>query len=247
MGSQINPFISLSEAARVLGRTPNEVMLLCDEGLIRRKSTGKVVTVHKGDVKEVYETNLNDMARPRDLVKKVLLLEREVRALREIVDIIGAVNGLLSNSLSELDTTNLINLRNTVVETSVEGAWSIEKILQFSEIFLRISDSDIVRLNDAMCDDDSWRVFYDLCLKMSLYCRSSKIEQSRDLEMARALLQRGLRNLRSIGVLFTENKSFLKTSRKLLEDTMSHDINEFDTLIKQLKFSDKTTTFVQND
>lgn len=249
MGRISNLFISLVEAARILGRTPEQVNELCDEGLIRRRSDGFSLSVHKGDVEEVHEANLHDMARPRELVAKVLLLEREVRALRSSLDILMKVNGMLSSSLSELPTEHLILLTETARAKLRQDDWSIEELLTLSEVFLRVSDADIVRLNEAVGAHDSWRVFYELCLRMCWFVREGALPEDKDTETARVLLHRGLRNLRSIGVLFIENAEFLNTSRELLERTMSHDLAEFDTLIKSLKSDEamgKLSSYAQN-
>lgn len=237
MGRNTDPFVSLAEAAKRLSRTQEEVVSLCDEGLIRRRSTGYEVTVHSGDVEEVRETNLNNLARPRDLVRKVLILEREVEALKSAINIMGAANGFLSSSLQELSTDQLVSLSETACMMGLRGEWTTEEMLTFSEIFLKMADSDILRLNSTLGSHDSWRVYYELCLKMCMFSREGNLPETKDLETARILLHRGLRNLRSIGVLFIENKHFLQSSRELLESTMSHDIIEFDTLIKKLKSS----------
>lgn len=249
MGRQDDLFITVVEAARILGRTPEEVISLCNEGLIARRSTGTEITVRQSDVNEVLETNLNDMARPRDLVRMVLTLQREVRALQSAVDLMGKVNGMLSSSLSEVPTPDLVGLMETARTSAQKESWEAQELLAFSEVFLRMADSDILRLNDMLGVHDAWRTFYVLCLKMCWYVRDAGLEPNRDLETAQVLLQRGLRNLRSIGVMFVENAEFLKTSRELLERTLSHDLAEFDTLIKQLKSAEPSGSedvFVQN-
>lgn len=248
MGRNPDQFIALVDAARILGRTSEEVISLCDEGLIRRRSTGIEVGVHRGDVREVYETNLHDMARPRDLVKNVLLLQREVRALKEAINLIGDVNGMLSSSLSEYSAQGLLELSETTRMHAQHEQWDINVILIYCEVFLRISDSDILRLNESIGVHDSWKPFYTLCLKMSTYARDAEVKDELN-EKARALLQRGLRNLRSIGVLFIENQEFLNTSKELLERTMSQDLAQFDTLVKKLKSDEPgggLDSFVQN-
>ena len=249
MGRQPDPFITLEDAARILGRTPAEVNNLCNEGLMRRRSTGQEVFVHQGDVDDVRETNLHSLARPRDLIKKVLLMERELAALRHTVDIMGQANSMLSSSLRKFDTSQLVQLSEAAHRSLQQGSWTVDELLRFSEVFLSMSDADIVRLNDMVGTHDTWRGFYELCLRMAQYSREGALEESRDLETARTLLHRGLRNVRSIGMMFIENADFLRSSRELLEETMSHDLSEYDTLMKKLKSDDGRsgfTTFVQN-
>lgn len=241
MGRQPDPFISLVEAARILGRTPEEVVSLCDEGLIRRRSTGHEVLVHESDVKEVHETNLNDLARPRDLVKDVMLLKREVRALRNTVDMLGDVFGMLSSSLEDYDIPSLVQLSETAAAMTMRDEWTLDELLTLSEVFLRMADSDILRLNGVLGVHDAWKTFYALCLKMCIYAREGGLPPGRDRDTAQVLLQRGLRNLRSIGVLFIENREFLGTSRDMLERTMSHDLQEYDAMMKQLKAAETGT------
>ena len=234
MGRNADQFISPVEAAKLLERTPEDVINLCNEGLIRRKSTGQRILVRRSDVEEVRETNLHATARPKDIVSRLLLLERQVAALTSALDLFGAVSGMTSTSLDELDDQALIVLLGAVKKAGQQDSWPIDEMLRFSEIFLRVSDSDIVRLNNALCTNDSWRDFYELCLHMSIYAREHKLKEGRDLDTVRALLQRGLRNLRSIGVLFIENEAYLKTSEETLKSTMSHDLAQFDTLIRKL-------------
>jgi len=247
MGRRHDPFVTLVEAAEILNRTPEEVNSLCNEGFIRRRSTSDVILVHIKDVEEVRETNFHNIARPKELVQKILVLEREVASLRKTVDLIGKVNGLLSSSLDDMDNSRLFQLSEVVSQFLDKETYSLDEMLQFSEIFLRIADSDIVRLNDVLGTHDTWRNFYELCLKMLEFSRECDIPKCRDLETAQALLHRGLRNVRSIGVLFVENSSFFLSSKELLEKTMGHDIAGFDMLIKKLKNEESgATSFVQN-
>lgn len=235
MGRSTDQFISPVEAAKVLERTPEEVLSLCNEGLIRKKSTGQRVLVHLKDVEEVRETNLHARARPKDIVSRLLLLERKVKSLAHALDLFGAVSGMTSTSLDELSDQELVALSESVREALSLGSWDLDDMLKFSEVFLRISDSDVIRLNEALGTNDSWKDFYVLALNMSTFARKMESPPSRDLDTVRALLQQGLRNLRSIGVLFIENSAYLETSKTILQKTMSHDLAEFDTLIRKLK------------
>ena len=234
MGRNADQFISPVEAAKLIERTPEDVINLCNEGLIRRKSTGQRILVRRGDVEEVRETNLHSVVRPKGIVSRLLMLERKVKALTNALDLLGAVNGMTSNSLDELDQQDLLALAEMAKKALLKEKWDTEEMLRFSEVFLRMSDSDIIRLNDSLGTHDSWRVFYELCLHMSIYAREADLEPGRDTDTVRALLQKGLRNLRSIGVLFIENAAYLKSSDELLRSTMSHDLAQFDTLIRQL-------------
>lgn len=246
MGSSPDPFINLVEAAKLLGRTPEMVNSLCDDGLIRRRSTGREIMVHAKDVQDVADTNMHSIARPKELVRKVLILERQVASLQRTVDLMGKVNGFLSSSLDCFDETNLLQLSEKVSQFLDKDEFSVGELLQFSEIFLRVSDSDIVRLNKVLGNDDNWQDFYKLALKMTVFSRECKLPMSRDLETAQVLLSRGLRNVRSIGVLFVENASLLKSSRELLEECLGHDLVGFDLLIKKLKNSEGSSPFTQN-
>ena len=247
MGRRPDPFITLAEAAEILSRTPEEVNSLCNEGFIRRRSTGDVILVHVKDVEEVRETNFHNIARPKELVQKVLILEREVASLRKTVDLMGKVNGLLSSSLDDMDSGKLFQLSGVVSQFLDKESYTLDEMLQFSEIFMRVADSDIVRLNDLLGTHDTWRNFYELCLKMAVFSRECDIPKCRDLETVQVLLSRGLRNVRSIGVLFVENSAFLLSSKELLEKTMGHDIAGFDMLIKKLKSKEPGgSPFVQN-
>lgn len=239
MGRRRDRFISVVEAAKLLERSPEEVISLCNEGLIRRHSTGLKVLIHEGDVLEVHETNLHDLARPRDLVKNVLLLQRQVRSLSRMMELYGRVNGLLSCSLDDFSDQELVALNVSVERALLQDEWSLETIQQFAEMFLRISESDFLRLNSALGVHESWRVFYKLCLHMTWFAREGEFPPGRAVDTARCMLQRGLRNLRSVGVLFIENAAFLQTSQDMLKSTMSHDLVEFDSLIKQTKHPKK--------
>lgn len=189
MGSNGDQFIGLTEAAQILGRTPEDVQSLCNEGLIRRRSTGHRVLVHRGDVDEVVETNLNDTARPRDLVKRVVLLERQVRSLTKALDLYGAVIGMTTSSLDGLGPQELVELSQRVSAMLHADSWTVDEMFQFCEVFLRISDTDILRLNDSVGSHESWRIFYTLCLRMAWWSRNGDLEPGRDLDTVRVLLQ----------------------------------------------------------
>lgn len=241
MGRISNQFISLEEAAQLLGRTPSEVLSLCDEGLMRRKSDGTNISIHKDDAKEVAETNLNDLARPRDLVQKVLLLERRVRGLCKTMDLYGRINGMLSSSL-ELTEQELVGAYMSTIEALREIRWTLDEMSRFSKLFLRISEIDILAINESIGAHDSWRAFYELCLRMNWHMRDAHFPPGRDTDSVHTMLRKGLKNLRSIGILFIENAAFFQSSAEMLQRTASHDLAEFDILLRRRKSNNDKKT-----
>jgi hypothetical protein len=236
MGSNPKEFIPVSKAAGILHCPQKKVHDLCDQGLIRRKYEGDTVLVRQVDVAEIHRLNIAGEIAPGEMIRRLLFLEREVERLKEAVNMIFEVNGMASSRFMKMEDDQLIQLYQVVENELGEEEWPTKRLLSFCEIFIKITELEVDRLNEMLKIDHSWRTFYELCVKVTKFVAlSPDLKTNLDLQRVRDLLSVSRKNLSTIAVLFVERAAELGPSQKLLQRLASNDIDLFDDMAKQLK------------
>lgn len=236
MGSNPKEFIPVSKAAGILHCPPKKVHDLCDQGLVRRKYKGDSCYVRAVDVTEIHRLNIAGEIPPGDMIRRLLFLEREVERLKEAVNMLFEVNGMVASRFSKMEDDQLIQLYQVVENELGEEDWPAERLLSFCEIFIKVTEIEIDRLNDMLKVDHSWQTFYQLCMKVTRFVATHQdLSSSLELQRIRDLLVVARKNLSTIAVLFVERAAELGPSQKLLQHLASNDIDAFDELAKQMK------------
>lgn len=236
MGSNPKEFIPVSKAARILHCPQEKIHDLCDQGLIRRKYEGDSCHVRAVDVTEIHRLNIAGEIPPGDMIRRLLFLEREVERLKEAVNMLFEVNGLAASRFVKMEDGHLLNLYQIIERELGEEDWPTDRLLSFCEIFIKITEIEIDRLNEMLKIDHSWQTLYQLCINVTRFVAAHpQLSTNLELQRVRDLLVVSRKNLSTIAVLFIEKAAQLGPSQKLLQHLASNDIDSFDDLARQMK------------
>ena len=227
--------IPVTKAAELLDCEPAKVHELADQGLVRRTFEGDTALVRREDIEEVYRLQLVGELRPGELVRRLLFAEQKIIRLEGAVNLLYEINQLAGSRFSLMEDAELHSIYSSVIDALGETHLEREMMVEFGEIFLRITEVEIDRLNELAQIDHAWKPFYRLCLKLSREVGvSRKLDKDLELQRIRDLLHQGRRNLQTIAILFIEQKAQLGPSRELLAKMAAADIESFDALAKQM-------------
>jgi len=240
MGSNPKEFIPVSKAAGILNCPQKKVHDLCDQGLIRRTYEGDTCMVRSQDVAEIHRLNIAGEIAPGEMIRRLLFLEREVERLKEAVNMLFEANGMAASRFMKMDDDQLIQLYHVIEHELGEDEWPTERLLSFCEIFIKVTEIEIDRLNEMLRVDHSWQTFHQLCSKVTRFvAMNPSLSTDLDLQRVRDLLVVGRKNLSTIAVLFVERAAELGPSQKLLQHLAANEIDLFDDLAKQMKKTGK--------
>jgi hypothetical protein len=235
MGSDVK-YILVSQAAKILGSTPKKVHNLLDQGLMRWRADGDNILVNQEDLAEIHRLNIAGEMKPGELIRRLLFLEQKVHRLENAINLILEVSGQAASRFLHMEDSDLYNLYENVMVASGQDTWAEDEMLTYSEIFMKITEVEIDRLNEMMNIDHSWQTFYRLCIDMTRYVVQNRdLEFNLNLQRIRDLLHYGRKNISTIAILFVEKSAQLGPSRRLLAKMAASDIEVFDQLAKQLK------------
>ena len=226
-------FVKPEKAAELLECTVEQVLAFADEGLLRWRSLNGERVVRKDDVEELYRLHLAGELAPGELTKKVLFLERRVERLEAAMNMVFEVSGLSASRFAKMTEHELYALYLKTVEELQNDEWDDETLKTFAEAFIKITELEIDKINNAANISEAYMPFYRLCLKMSRFVGASKrLNTSVELQKIRDLLYAGRKNLQAIAILFIENQSRLGPDRQLLQKLVTADLESFDLLAK---------------
>lgn len=236
MGSKRQEWVSSEIAANELGLDHDSIVHLAQENFVRRLTDGNQLFIHQADIDRLRDLRKAADIDPDELARRVLILESTVARLTESVNLVYQVNEMSSSRFEGMDDGDLLMLSENISSELVEEEWSIARLLSCCEVFLRLSELEIERLNEITEEDHAWKPFYELCLQQSRYVAEHEdLDTDLDLQRCRDLLAQGRRNLRGLAVLFIELSHQDGPSHKLIAAIAAADMDMFDSLIKQLK------------
>jgi len=132
------------------------------------------------------------------------LLVARVSVLEQQVEFLLRLNGLNVSRFRSASDDELLNVyRDTVQLLGLsDRRFELETIEQWSDIFLQISEIEVVRLQPIVEVVHTWEPFYLMCLHMMGQVRvHPKMDSSIRTQQLYAALDKGLRGLRAVGVL----------------------------------------------
>jgi hypothetical protein len=224
-------WISLEEAAAEIQIAPESILSLANEGLVRKLDS----RVNRSDLQTLSKLMGVAEIDPDSLSHRVRILESTVSRLKEAIDILFQVNNMSSSRFSSMEDTELTTLYENICSELNKNNWDIGRILSCCEVFIRIGECEIEKLNNLVGTNHSWKPLYELCLKQSKYVNAHpKLETDANLQRCRELLNVGRKNIREIAVVFIEVCNSLEPSYKLVSALATTDIDTFNTLVKQL-------------
>jgi len=236
MGRTRSNWIPVQQAAQKLGCRVESVQELIGQGLLRKLSNGDKLYVHDSDIDDIVRLHGGAEMPPEEQRRRIVFLEQKVSRLEEALELMFQVNQMSSSRMETMEDEDLLKLYHSIVETEIAKEWTLHRILSCCEVFMRISEVEIERLNDLVDTKTSWRPFYELCLKQLRYVTTHE-EFPVDINMQRSrdLLSRGRMNLRELAVLFIELEADKESSYEMLASVAKTDIDAFDALMRQMK------------
>jgi len=235
MGSIGNGFIRVSEAAEIVGCTEEKIQLLCRQGMMRHLQEGETTWVRKKDLEEVRQAHSAGELEPGEILRRLLFAEQEIDRLKKAVNILYEINNMNSAKFLTISDSKLLEIYQSIVDDAEEEEWPIKRILSYCEVFIKITEIEIDKINALLDLDDAWVPFYELCLDMIRFIGAKKNLKT-DLQLQRVLelLTAGRKNLSNIAILFVEKASILLPAHDLVSKLAMNDIDMFDKLAKQL-------------
>jgi len=151
----------------------------------------------------------------RQLESKVAVLEKQVTFLLK-------VNGFHLSEMRKISDENLLRLYQDAVHlvAVVRKGIALEVVERWAEIFLQLSEVEMVRLQPIIGFDHTWEPFYLLCTKMLTQVRESKeVKTQVRVQQLFALLEKGRQGLQSCGVMMCHRfqDTLTDTGRTLIE------------------------------
>lgn len=235
MGRTPGGYITVTKAASILQCDTKRVHSLCDHGLIRRIHDGNRSLVRAEDIAEIRRLNLVGEVKPGELLRRVLFLERQYQRLEAAVNILFEANKMKVSRFVEMTDDSLISLYENVRDDLGEDKWPRARLLSYAELFIKITELEIDRLNSLLEVEHSWLTFYQLLLSLTRFINDQP-DLSTDLELQqiRNYLAVGRQNISTIAVLFTAQATQLGPARRFMERLASNDIDVFDDLAKKI-------------
>jgi len=236
VGSQQDGWISAHEAARRLGCDIDTVRTIAENGAIKWIGEGQKLFFRSGDVDEVCRLSGGAEMSQDESRRRLVFLERKVARLEEALELMLKVNNMSSSRLDPMDDDTIMLLFQNITDSLQEEEWSIPRLLSCCEVFIRISEPEIERLNELFERNDSWRPLLELCLKQLRYVTTHD-EFPVDINFQRCfeLLGVGRQNLRSMAVIFIELHRLEGTSNDMLAGLAAADVDAFDAVVRQFK------------
>lgn len=236
MGSNPKGFISVEEAAEILGCSTERVGRLAEHGMMKHRQSGKDLLVDGEDVRAVARLGISDELPAAELIHELRMLKAKVARLETSINMLFQVNEMAASSMTDVDIDNLVQLHRVVEADLASEEWPTDRLLSYCEVLIKLSEEDIDRLNRVLETDHSWEPFYRMLINVSSYTANHPdLSTNLGLQRVRELLTTARSNLRSIALFFVHISNNYSPSRDLLAELASNDIDMFDDLARQMK------------
>jgi len=231
-------WISIHEAARRLGCDENMARTIAENGAMRWIGEGQKIFLRAEDVDDVVRLNGGPATTNSEVRRRLAFLESKTERISEALDIVLRVNSMAASKLDAMEDDTLLLLYENIRGELNAKEWSQPRLLSCCEVYLKISESEIDRLNELTKSKDTWRPFLELCLKQIKYVLSHE-EAPYDIKFQRCyeLLNTGRKNLRSIAVVFIELCAMAEAATEMLSRLAASDVDSFDIIMKQSKLA----------
>lgn len=132
------------------------------------------------------------------------LLQARVDQLEKQVDFLLRINGLDLSALRSVPDEVLLKYYQDAVQLLglVPPQMPPEAIERWAELFLQLSEYEVVRLQGIIDYTHTWEPFYHLCIKLMTTVRQHpQMGEDVGLSYLYALLDKGRRNMKGVAVI----------------------------------------------
>lgn len=235
---QEQSYISVSKAAEILSCSEGKIHELCDQGLVRRQHEGDFVHINASDIAELRHLDIVGEMRPGEMVRRLILLEQEVRRLKSSVNLLYEVNNLAASRFAAMEDTELLTLFEIVNNACSVDEWDLGEVDKFAELFMKVTEVEVDRANELLDIDNAWLPLIQLCTKLTRRIISdADLATDINLQKIHTKLMMGRKNLSAVALFFIEKAGILTPARKLLSKVAHTDLEAFDFIAKSLKKS----------
>lgn len=240
MGSNPQGFIDVAAASEILGCSEARVQGLAKHGMMKHREVEGQLYVDGADVEALERLGFTDELPGAELIHRLRLLEAKTTRLESSINMLFDINKMSASRFSTMSLEQLVQLHVMIAHDLDDEEWPTERLLSYCEIFIRLSEEDVDRMNQVLEMKHSWEVFYRLLIKVAKFVATHPdLDTDIELQRVRELLTVGRSNLRSIAIFFVHVSGDHKPSRELLTELASNDLDMFDDLAKQLKNTSK--------
>jgi hypothetical protein len=150
-------------------------------------------------------------------------LEAQVRNMEGQITFLLKINGLDVSKLRNSTDEELLSLYQSAVQLLglPYRELEVEIVLQWSEIFLQLSEYEMLRLKGIVDYTHTWEPFYQLCIRMLTAIRQHpRLPEEAKMQQLYAVLERSRSNLRDSAVIMCQKfpDTISKRSKLLLQD-----------------------------
>lgn len=151
------------------------------------------------------------------------LLQARVDKLEKQVDFLLRLNGLDLSALRSVSNSVLLKYYQDAVQLLGLGTAQLppEAIERWAELFLQLSEYEMVRLQGIVDYNHTWEPFFHLSIKLMTALRQHKdFASDLGLHHLYAALDRGMKNLRNVAVIMCKRhpEDLPERARVLLKD-----------------------------
>lgn len=235
MGSK-HKFVQVAAVAKELKCSEKTIRGWANKGLIRWQEKNGELFVDSEDINFIANLGTTEEMSNKEIIHELRMLQAQVDRLKASIDLSYDINRMSAGGMSKESTGYLMQLHRAI-STEIElESWPIRRLYSYCEIFIRLSEEDVDRLNKALEEGHSWEPFYKLLIKIAHYIGTHpELDTNLELQHIRELLALGRTNLRAIALFFTRISGNSKASLDMLAELASNDIDSFDDLAMQLK------------
>jgi len=153
-------------------------------------------------------------------------LEARISNLESQVKFLLHVNGLDLSALRDASDEELLKYYRDVVQMIglKEEQFDPEIATVYAELFLQLSEYELVRLQPIVEYEHTWEPFYHFCMKLMTALRHRKgFSRNEELKNIYALLEKARKNLRDAAVIMIKKypKDLPKAAQLLLQEDLA--------------------------
>lgn len=196
--------ISLQMAANLLGVTTRSLHTYVQKGLISFQRVGRSHQFDAVEVEELrkalQETGKRTVISPKEFALLQSRLTRVEAELSVVLRILDAKNDPLR--MNNAYARDLFGAASAQLQV---GQWTHAEMQPWSEIFLRIDETDFRTIAEAVDDSKPWKLFLRLCVAMTAcVCALDSYLTSIELQELHRRLVEGRRRMRVAALIYSD-------------------------------------------
>ena len=233
MGSVRQNWVSYENAVKKSGYTKEQIDDFVASHLARSLQTAEEKLVSLSDLMEISEaTNKPPPLSPSTFRQEMRVMEQKVKRLESAVNLLYEINSLAGNDLHSLTDNSLVELLGNIESLLSQPDWSLSTLLSCAEVYLRLSEAEIQRLEEMTQRKNAWLPFLELAIRQhKRVLESAEVKSNYEWSRCCSLLSRGKDNIRSISLSLTALTQDPHPLTQLVHRINTIELDTFDKII----------------